>query len=89
MVVSVDGAPPGGHAVDEFATVSQTQAYAIGGDHGEDLGHVGSGSVGMPQGVGIGLLHFFPGPLTRFHCNTSINVGRKLFTSIGCASTVG
>jgi hypothetical protein len=41
VVIAVDGAPPGGHAVDQGAAVSQLQADAMGGHH-----------LGDRQGVG-------------------------------------
>ena len=30
VIISVDGAPPGGHAIDQLSTIGQTQHYTIG-----------------------------------------------------------
>ena len=49
VVVAVDGAPPGGHAVDELAPVHQFQAHPFGGRHRpQGLAGVGRG-IGMPE----------------------------------------
>ncbi len=49
MVVAMDGAPPGGHAIDQFPAVGESEAYPLCRNDREDRQVRAHGAVGMPD----------------------------------------
>ena len=53
VAVAVDGAPPRRHAVDQLASVGQTQAYPLGGQHRQGGCGGGQRRVGVPHALTV------------------------------------
>ena len=60
MIVAMDGAPPGRHAVDEFYSVGEAQPNAFGGNNRENWGFPGHRRVGMPDLRAVCSQQFLP-----------------------------
>lgn len=53
MVIAVDGAPPGRHAVYQLAAIGQTDAHTLGRNHRVHRQRPGQGGVGVPEVVAV------------------------------------
>ncbi|VTR69274.1 hypothetical protein DESC_740013 [Desulfosarcina cetonica] len=78
MVVPVDGAPPGGHAIDEITTVRQPYAYPLGRRHRIDGQRTFQRRIGMPH-VGSVIIEKVSCP--RIHLRPPISL-TKIFLRV-------
>ena len=60
MIVAMDGAPPGRHAVDELFAVGEAQSNAFGGNNRKHGGFPGHRRVGMPDLRAVYSQQFLP-----------------------------
>ena len=60
MIVAMDGAPPGRHAVDEFCSVGEAQPNALGGNNRKNSGFPRHRRVGMPDLRAVCSQQFLP-----------------------------